>query len=310
MTKTDGDAPLPQAYSSLVGPPVGFPQPIEVLPETEATTIRPALSATTWTLRGNRNRGFVLVSGDGELNLGAASVPLSSPCALWLPAGRTARLTLAAGSRGAALSVSELALGRAVPSGPVGRQVKDALFHPIIGARLTSTLALDMCRAVEAVGRELSGGLAGAQEAARHHLVLVLLSFWRISSPQPQKVQSAPRAIVRTFLHLMELHLRDHWTVADYAGFLAVSRARLTSAVKRVTGRTPLELLHERLVIEAETLLTESNLQVAEIAETLGFKDAGYFNRFFRRETGRPPGQVRKAEARPGQRRPNFAEWP
>ncbi|WP_439528731.1 helix-turn-helix transcriptional regulator [Pannonibacter sp.] len=287
-----------------------YPQPIEVLPDTEATVIRTALSPMGWTLRGLRNRAFVLVAGSGQLDIGAATMPMTGPCALWLPAGRKARLTLNPGSRGAALIVSELALGRAVPSGPVGRQVKEALFHPIIGGRLTPAQAQDLSRAIEQVGVELKSSLPGAQEAARHHLVLALMSFWRISSPVPQKVQAAPRAIVRNFLHLMELHLRDHWTVADYADFLSVSRARLTSAVKRVTGRTPLALMHERLVIEAETLLADSNLQVSEIAETLGFKDAGYFNRFFKRETGRPPGRVRQADSRDAKRHPNFAEWP
>ena len=161
-----------------------------------------------------------------------------------------------------------------------------------------------------AVGAELRGGLPGAQEAARHHLVLFLISLWRISSPQPMRVQSAPRAIVRNFLHLVELHLSDHWSVGDYAQFLSVSRARLTSAVKRVTGRTPLQLIHERLLSEAETLLSESNLQVSEIADTLGFKDAGYFNRFFKRETGRRPGDVRRAGPRKARPIGTFAEWP
>ncbi|ADZ71550.1 helix-turn-helix domain-containing protein [Polymorphum gilvum] len=288
----------------------GQPQAIEVLPDTEAVSIHTALSPVAWTLRGTRNRAFILVTGQGELDMGATLLPLTGPCALWLPAGRPARLKLKSGSRGAALTVPELALGRAVPSGPVGRQVRDALFHPIIGTRLTPALALDIAQSIEAVGQELRSGQPGAQEAARHHLVLVLMALWRISSPQPLKVQAAPRTIVRNFLHLMELHLRDHWTVADYARFLSVSRARLTSAVKRATGRTPLELLHERLVIEAETLLAESHLQVTEIADALGFKDPGYFNRFFKRETGRPPGRVRKAEGRMPIHRPNFAEWP
>lgn len=291
------------------GEPVA-PPPIEVLPQTEAEALRPALAPTTWALRGQRNRAFVLVSGEGRLDIGDTTLAIPAPGALWLPASRSARLTLSAGVRGASLTVSELALGRAVPSGPVGRQVREALFHPIAGARLTPDAAHELVRLVEAVGAELRGTLPGAQEAARHHLVLFLISLWRISSPQPPRVQSAPRAIVRNFLHLVELHLADHWSVGDYARFLSVSRARLTSAVKRVSGRTPLQLIHERLSSEAETLLSESNLQVSEIADTLGFKDAGYFNRFFKRETGRRPGDVRRAGPRRERPRGTFAEWP
>jgi len=192
----------------------------------------------------------------------------------------------------------------------VGRQVKDALFHPLIGARLQRPQAFELMQAIESVERELRSELPGGQEAARHHLVLALMTLWRISSPQPPQVQAAPRTIVRNFLHLLELHLRDHWTIAAYANGLKVSRARLTSAVKRVTGRAPLELIHERLVIEAEALLADSNLQVAEIADALGFKDAGYFNRFYKRETGQPPGQTRKRGAERKKTYPGFHEWP
>ena len=222
-----------------------------MLPQTEAETLRTALAPTTWALRGQRNRAFVLATGEGHLDIGDTTLAIPAPGILWLPASRSARLTLSAGTRGAALTVSELALGRAVPSGPVGRQVREALFHPVVGARLTPAAARDLIGLAEAVGAELRGGLPGAQEAARHHLVLFLISLWRISSPQPMRVQSAPRAIVRNFLHLVELHLSDHWSVGDYAQFLSVSRARLTSAVKRVTGRTPLQLIHERLLSEA-----------------------------------------------------------
>ncbi|WP_068405781.1 AraC family transcriptional regulator [Labrenzia sp. OB1] len=283
---------------------------IEILPDTEAGVIRTALTPTSWTLRGRRNRGFVLVSGEGQLEFESSELPFVSPCAVWLPAGKTARLTLKSGSRGALVSVSELAFGRAVPAGLVGRQVKDALLHPLIGARLQKPQALELMSAIEAVERELRSELPGGQEAARHHLVLALMTLWRISSPQPQQVQAAPRTIVRNFLHLLELHLRDHWTIAAYAGALKVSRTRLTSAVKRITGRAPLELIHERLVIEAEALLAESNLQVAEIADALGFKDAGYFNRFYKRETGIPPGRTRKRGAERKKSFPGFHEWP
>ncbi len=283
-----------------------------MLPDTEAASVKASLSAIAWTLRGNRNRAFVLISGAGSLEFEDAAVPLSAPCALWLPAGKPARLSLQAGARGAALAVSELSLGRAVPAGPIGMQVKDALFHPILGAKLPAATAQDICRTIEAIGSELERDAPGAEEAARHHLVLVLIGLWRTSSPQPANTQPAPRAIVRNFLHLVELHVRDHWNVDDYARFLSISRGRLTSAVKRVTGKSPLALIHGRLIAEAEILLNGSSMQTAQVAEALGFKDAGYFNRFFKRETGMSPGRFRSAlslRSRSAHRQ-SFADWP
>lgn len=286
------------------------PQQIEVLPETEAGIIQASLTATSWTLRGRRNRGFVLLSGEGKLDFSGSEVPFTAPCVVWLPAGKTAQLILNSGSRGAMFTVSDLAFGRAVPMGPVGRQVKDALFHPIIGARLPLPQAQDLSTAIQGLERELKGGLPGGQEAARHHLVLALMGLWRVSSPTQQQTKAAPRTIVRNFLHLLELHLRDHWSVGAYADSLQVSRDRLTSAVKRSTGRAPLELIHERLVMEADSLLQNSSLQIAEIADALGFKDAGYFNRLYKRETGKTPGSMRRRGADRLVKHPGFHEWP
>lgn len=291
--------------------PAGAMPPIVVLPDTEATGVKTALSPVAWTLHGNRNRIFILISGSGRLAFKDTIVPLAAPCVMWLPAGKLATLTLEAGARGAALAASELALGRAMPTGPIGGLVKDALFHPVLGVKVDTATAQHMCRAIEAIGEELRNDRPGAQDAARYHLVLVLIALWRTSSPTPTEQQPAPRALVRNFLHLVELHVRDHWSVDDYARFLSISRGRLTSAAKRVTGRTPLELIHARLVGEAEGLLNDTNLQAAEVAEALGFKDAGYFSRFIKRETGMSPGRLRReASLRKTKTPASFAAWP
>ncbi|WP_157384595.1 helix-turn-helix domain-containing protein [Nitratireductor soli] len=291
--------------------PAGAMPPIVVLPDTEASGVKSALSPVAWTLHGNRNRAFVLISGAGRLAIESTVVPLAAPCVLWLPAGKPATLTLDAGARGASLAASELALGRAIPMGPIGAEVKDALFHPVLGVKVAPATAQDLCRSIEVIGEELRGDRPGAQDAARYHLVLVLIAVWRMSSPRPAEQQPAPRAMVRNFLHLVELHVRDHWSVGDYARFLSISRGRLGSAVKRVTGRTPLELIHARLVSEAEILLGGTNLQAAEVAEMLGFKDAGYFNRFFKREMGVSPGRLRReAMLRKARTQETFAAWP
>lgn len=285
--------------------------PIVVLPETEAVTVKTALSPVAWTLHGNRNRAFVLISGVGRLSMKGKVAQLASPCVLWLPTGNSATLTLEAGARGASLAASELAIGRAVPSGPIGGQVKDALFHPVLGVKVEPSVAQDLCRSIEAVGEELRDHRPGGQDAARYHLVLVLIALWRTSSPEAPEPQSAPRAIVRNFLHLVELHARDHWRIEDYARFLSISRGRLGSAVKRVTGRSALALINARLVAEAEVLLGGTNLQASEVAEALGFKDAAYFSRFFKRETGVTPGcKRREAVLRKSRRTQSFAAWP
>ncbi|NGN41155.1 helix-turn-helix domain-containing protein [Mesorhizobium sp. CGMCC 1.15528] len=284
---------------------------IPIMPDTEARMFKAALTASEWILHGRRHRAFVLLSGSGRIVLERTHAPLVGPCIVWLPVGNLATLKLDAGSEGASLTVSELSLGRAIPAGPVGAQIREAMLDPALGTRVALETARKLGGMIEAIEIELREDAPGAHDAVRQHIALLLIALWRLSSPSAAKPQPSPRATVHGFLHLVEIHVRDHWTVADYARLLGVTADRLNSAIRRATGRSPLALIHARLITEAEILLDSSTLQVSEVAEALGFRDPAYFNRFFKRLTGIAPGRRR---FQPFQKIPradqSFAAWP
>jgi AraC family transcriptional activator of pobA len=49
------------------------------------------------------------------------------------------------------------------------------------------------------------------------------------------------------------------------------------------------QLIQERLLIEAQRQLRYTSMTVAEVAYYLGFDDPAYFSRFFARGAGRSP---------------------
>jgi AraC family transcriptional regulator, transcriptional activator of pobA len=52
-------------------------------------------------------------------------------------------------------------------------------------------------------------------------------------------------------------------------------------------------------------------LSIEQIGYSLGFRDPGYFNRFFKRQRGVAPGAWRKTAARrPADDDASFAAWP
>jgi len=57
-------------------------------------------------------------------------------------------------------------------------------------------------------------------------------------------------------------------------------------------------VLHARLVLEAQRDLAYTTMTIKQIGLGLGFADAGYFTRFFQRETGRTPTAWRAQAAR------------
>jgi AraC family transcriptional activator of pobA len=61
-----------------------------------------------------------------------------------------------------------------------------------------------------------------------------------------------------------------------------------------LTGRSPMQLVHSRLLLEAKRELHYTDNQVSKISIGLGFDDAAYFTRFFTSRVGISPRAFRK----------------
>jgi AraC-like DNA-binding protein len=83
-------------------------------------------------------------------------------------------------------------------------------------------------------------------------------------------------------------------TVRKIADELNLTASHLNFLVKKYTGHTALFHINEKLVLEAKSLLTHTDLQVSEIADLLQFNEANYFNRFFKKMTGLTPTAYRQ----------------
>jgi len=116
--------------------------------------------------------------------------------------------------------------------------------------------------------------------------------------------KNAASRLTSVFLELLErqfpiettdrpLQLR---TAQDYADALHVHVNYLNRAVKEVTGKSTTTHITERIVSEAKGLLQHTDWNIADIAYSLGFEYATYFNNFFKRLTGTNPKALRMQE--------------
>jgi AraC family transcriptional activator of pobA len=292
------------------------PSPNEVAPtglslQVEAQTVPSALEPAQWTLHGRRHRAFVLVSGSGQLDLAGERSLLAAPCLLWLPRGTTATLTLRAGSSSAWIAVGDLTLAEVVSSPNIVENLRRVVARALLGVPLDADLARRLAALFAGIEAELRDVGPGARDMIRHQLAVFFIALWRLAEAAPGEALPLPRLIVDSFLQLVDLNMRRHWSVGDYAAYLGVSADRLNTAVQRALGRTPLALIHARLIAEARQMIEGSGLQIAEVAGLLGFEDPAYFSRFFKRLTGKSPRRHRMDFMR-SQVRPtgSFAAWP
>jgi AraC family transcriptional regulator, transcriptional activator of pobA len=101
---------------------------------------------------------------------------------------------------------------------------------------------------------------------------------------------------LRRFRLLIESQYLRHWPVARYARQLALSESSLNRLCRRLTGQTAFDLVQQRMALEARRRLVYVAGSVAALAAQLGFRDAAYFCRFFRRHNGMSPGEYRRRQ--------------
>jgi AraC-like DNA-binding protein len=104
----------------------------------------------------------------------------------------------------------------------------------------------------------------------------------------------APAAIARFLTILERDHLRTR-AVEHYARAAGVSARRLAELTHACRGRTPKQLIDERVVLEQKRLLAHTDISVKELAARTGFAEATNLIKFFRQRAGATPLEFRAA---------------
>lgn len=96
------------------------------------------------------------------------------------------------------------------------------------------------------------------------------------------------------FRDLLEINYTQLKSVNDYAKIICISEKRLGQATSKVLGKSPKEIINDRILLEAKRLLVHTNLSIKEIGQDLGFEDPAYFVRYFKKNTETTPVEFRE----------------
>ena len=100
------------------------------------------------------------------------------------------------------------------------------------------------------------------------------------------------------FKQLIDVHYKDIKSPSQYADLLNISPRHLNRMVRETLGKTSIELIADRIILEAKRMLALSGKSAKEIAFTLGFDDASYFVRFFKKHSQETPASFQKNNKR------------
>lgn len=97
------------------------------------------------------------------------------------------------------------------------------------------------------------------------------------------------------FNELIDQYFLTTKSVKEYADMIHVSEKRLSNATSIILGKSPKEIINERVILEAKRLLVHTHQAIKEIAFHLGFGEPTNFIKYFKLQTGNTPTEFRES---------------
>lgn len=116
--------------------------------------------------------------------------------------------------------------------------------------------------------------------------------------PEQVAVKAAPESRhyrqYRLFVRLVHAFYAQQHQLAFYAREMNIKPAALCRLVRRESGHTAMEIINSTILMDAKTQLCTCHTSVKDIALSLGFNNAAFFNKFFKKHVGMTPQMFRK----------------
>ncbi len=101
--------------------------------------------------------------------------------------------------------------------------------------------------------------------------------------------------LFRRFMELLQQHATERQPVTFYADKLCLSADHFARMIKKGSGCTVTQWIHDSVLSQAKIYLSDPRLNIQQIAHHLRFSDQSAFGKFFRKHTGQSPSAYRKS---------------
>lgn len=128
-------------------------------------------------------------------------------------------------------------------------------------------------------------------------LLLAKCSTIKLRSLESEDLNRPKDEKMEQFRLLLDEHYLSLHKPSDYAALLSIPPNTLSKKSVRYFGKTPSQLIQDRLILEAKKMLHLTTYSIKEIAYQLQFSDEFYFSRFFKKYTQESPQVFRNKTA-------------
>lgn len=233
---------------------------------------------------------LVLEQGKGEHEIDFIPREVNDRVVFMMRPGQVHRLSLRAGCKGFLIQFkADFFFHKNKNSGQLLRRVAHHAFYQAGEDEFKKLLV-----PLRSVFAEYNEKQEGYREVIKANLAVFFIGLLRLSGGPLIEVKSYVQGRMDELHTLLEKHLSTHKQVSAYAEMMHLSPYQLNAITKASLGKSCSTLIRDEIILEAKRQLLAGSAQVSEIAWQLGYEDASYFIRFFRKHSGYSPEAFRK----------------
>lgn len=145
--------------------------------------------------------------------------------------------------------------------------------------------------------KQLAPKLFNKEQAslAYTQLILGVGSLFK-QRPDTNVKRSTDQGIIKSLLRIIINDYQKKRSINYYAEKMNLSAQYLSTAIKKVTGRTLTCIISDLVVHDAKAKLRSTELTIQEISDSLNFTDVSSFGKYFKRYAGMTPSQYRNSD--------------
>jgi len=120
-----------------------------------------------------------------------------------------------------------------------------------------------------------------------------------ILKPKELEITSADEIFLQKSISLIEKNINNpEFTIQDFISEIGMSRSALYRKLKALTGQSISEFIKTIKLKRAAQLITQTKMNISEIAFELGFNDLKHFRKSFKLQFNELPSQYRIMNAK------------
>jgi AraC-like DNA-binding protein len=149
--------------------------------------------------------------------------------------------------------------------------------------------------------QQMEDELQNTKDSSQADILQNLLHNFLLQAERERRKQSFPEIkkgadldYVMLFKDLLENEYKSQKQVNCYAKEIVITEKRLNQATTKVLGKSPKEIIDDRVLLEAKRILAHTTESVKEIAYNLGFEEPTNFIKYFKKHSAVTPTEFRE----------------